>query len=351
MTQPPRLRPAKLRTPVHGLAQVVHLAALGLSLGCAPSLVDDGTQPARLPPPELGDAATPFEPIPRSQALDPRRVELGRRLFSEPLLSGDGQRRCVDCHDLGAGGVVPGEARSNHPLSQGGPYNVPTVFNVGFNFRYNWQGSFETLEAHLSGPMLSATVMDAGSWPEVTARLAGYEADFVAAGYPRLSEEAVQDAIVTFQRSLITPDAPFDRFLRGEVEQEPLEAEGYALFLEAGCVTCHQGINLGGNMFQRFGVVEDPFDRPLVDRDYGRMMVTGEQEDEHVFRVPSLRNVALTAPYFHDGSAATLGEAVQRMARVQLGYRLSPDENDALVAFLETLTGTYRGASLSVEGL
>jgi cytochrome c peroxidase len=348
MTHHPRLRLAKMRTSVHGLAQVVHLVALPLTMACSPPLTDDLTLRSRLPPQELGTPGRAFEPIPRSQDLDPRRVELGRRLFSEPLLSGDGTRRCVDCHDLKAGGVVPGEARSNHPLSQGGPYNVPTVFNVGFNFRYNWQGQFETLEAHLSGPMLSATVMDAGSWPEVTARLTSYEPDFIAAGYPRLSEEAVQDAIVTFQRSLITPDSRFDQFLRGDLALESLEMEGYTLFREVGCATCHQGINLGGNMFQRFGVVESPYDRPLVEKDYGRMMLTGEIEDEYVFRVPSLRNIALTAPYFHDGSATTLDAAVQRMARVQLGYRLSPDESAALVAFLHTLTGTYQGEPLSM---
>ena len=117
----------------------------------------------RLPQAHFATAATPFEPLPQTAAQDPAKVALGKRLFDEPLVSGSGSRACSDCHDLGAGGVVPGESRSNHPMTETGPYNVPTVFNVAYNFRYNWQGKFDTLEAHLGGPMMSAAVMDAGS--------------------------------------------------------------------------------------------------------------------------------------------------------------------------------------------
>ena len=147
----------------------------------------------------------------------------------------------------------------------------------------------------------------------------------------------------------MTPNSRFDQHLRGELDLTDDEARGYGLFRDLGCVSCHQGINLGGNMFQRFGVMADAFDRPLVELDYGRMLVTGDEADAHVFRVPSLRNVAVTGPYFHDGSAPTLTEAVQTMARVQLGYALEPGETDDLVAFLNTLTGTWEGQVLASD--
>lgn len=320
------------------------------AVACTEAHVEQRLPLSRLPPAERATIEDPFEPIPESLDLDEAQVELGRRLFVEPRLSGDQERACVDCHDLGAGGIVPGEARSNHPLNATGPYNVPTVFNVAFNFRYNWQGRFETLEEHLSGPMMNADVMNAGSWTEVVDRLApAYGDAFLDAGYvDGLTEENVRDAIAVYQRSLITPGARFDRYLRGEIALSDEEERGYTLFREIGCATCHQGMNVGGNLFQRFGVMEDAFEgREPVERDYGRMLVTGRDEDAFVFRVPSLRNVAITPPYFHDGSAETLDAAVRHMGRVQLGYVLDPDEVSAIVAFLHTLTGTYEGHALS----
>ena len=147
------------------------------------------------------------------------------------------------------------------------------------------------------------------------------------------------------------PEAPAaELVLRGELELEPLEQRGLTLFLELGCASCHQGMNVGGNMYQRFGVMEGAFDRPTVELDYGRQLVTGDDRDAHVFRVPSLRNVAVTAPYFHDGSAPELSDAVQKMARVQLGYRLDTEETDAIVAFLHTLTGEWQGKPLTAGG-
>lgn len=313
----------------------------------------EGALPTRLPPGDHATVDEPFEPIPQSVSLDPRRVELGRRLFEDPRLSGSGERACVDCHDLGAGGIVPGEPKSNHPRNETGPYNVPTVFNVAYNFRFNWNGKFETLEGHLSGPMMSENVMDAGSWDALVERIRGhYRDDFVEAGYrDGVDEDNVRDALATYERALITPNSRFDRYLRGEIELDEDEERGFELFKTVGCITCHQGINVGGNLFQRFGVVADAFEgRPVNERDMGRYLLTGNEEDAHVFRVPSLRNVEVTAPYFHDGSAATLQEAVKHMARVQLGYMLSEREVRDLVAFLRTLTGTLHGVSLAKEG-
>lgn len=315
-------------------------------LACSPGTPPPGVVASRVPPSAFATVDAPFEPLPDGLALDPQRVELGRRLFIDPRLSGDGDRTCVACHALDQGGVAPGETRSNHPERKSGPYNVPTVFNVAFNAYYNWDGEFDTLEAHVGGPMMSQAVMDAGSWEDLVGRLRPvYEEDFRRAGYTGVDEGSIRDALAVYQRSLVTPDAPFDLYLKGEGELSPLEARGYQRFREVGCSSCHQGINLGGNLLQRFGVFESPYDgRPLTDEDYGRVGLTGNPEDEFVFRVPSLRNVALTAPYFHDGSAATLEEAVETMARVQLGFRLEPHEVDEIVAFLSTLTGRTPGA-------
>jgi cytochrome c peroxidase len=322
---------------------LVHIVVLVVA-GCSPPTqsIEAGGWESRIPAGGTATAEDPIEPIPERLPLDPRRAELGRRLFEDRRLSGDGRRACVDCHDLARGGIVPGEVHSDHPRNATGPYNVPTVFNVAFNFRYNWNGTFITLEEHLAGPMMSERVMNAGSWPDLVGRLRGpYGDDFVAAGYPDgVTEESIRDAMAVYQRSLITPGARFDRFLRGEEALTREEREGYHLFKRVGCVSCHQGINVGGNMFQRYGVMEDPFGgRELAESDFGRMQITGRQEDAYVFRVPSLRNVELTAPYFHDGSAATLEQAVTHMARVQLGYMLSEEEVASIAAFLRTLTG------------
>jgi len=178
------------------------------------------------------------------------------------------------------------------------------------------------MEDHLGGLMMKRTVMNAGNWPNLISRLKpDYQNDFAKAGYPKgLTEESFRDSIAVFQRSLVTPNSRFDRFLKGEIPFTKDEEAGYALFKRIGCVTCHQGINVGGNLFQRFGVVEDAFlGRTPTEKDYGRKLLTGRDDDAYVFRVPSLRNVAVTAPYFHDGSAVTLEDAVTHMARVQLG--------------------------------
>lgn len=317
---------------------VLLLVALACSPASAPLPAVEST---RVPDGGLATLDAPFEPIPTDLGLDPARVDLGRALFADRRLSGDGTRACTDCHALDAGGVAPGEARSNHPDGPTGPYNVPTVFNVGFNAYLNWDGEFATLEDHVGGPMMSQAVMDAGSWDALLARLLpAYASDFRAAGYPAVDEASVRDALATYQRSLTTPDSRFDRFLRGELALSPTERAGYERFRQVGCSSCHQGINLGGNLLQRFGVFDDPYDgRPLTQEDYGRVGLTGDPADAFVFRVPSLRNVAVTGPWFHDGSARTLHEAVGTMARVQLGFTLAPDEVDEIVAFLETLTG------------
>lgn len=325
--------------------------ALLLLAACSTDPGAERARPSsRIPERSTATAEDPIAPIPLTMELDERRTSLGRRLFRDPRLSGDGTRACVDCHELSQGGIVPREARSNHPLNATGPYNVPTIYNVAFNFRFNWNGRFHTLEEHLAGPMMSETVMDAGSWPELVGRLRPhYDGAFIQAGYAEgVTEESIRSVIAEYQRSLTTPNAKLDRFLRGEVELDPIEREGYELFESIGCISCHQGINVGGNLFQRFGVMEDAFGgRELRPLDYGRQLLTGLDEDAHVFRVPSLRNVEVTDPYFHDGSARTLEAAITHMGRVQLGYVLTEGEVAAIAAFLRTLTGEVDGRSLA----
>jgi len=288
-------------------------------------------------------ASSVIRPIPPPIALDERKVHLGRRLFTDPGLSKDGTISCASCHDLELGGA-DGRTRPVGIGGQIGEVNTPTVLNSRFSFRQFWDGRAATLEEQIDGPLEHPAEMGA-SWEEVLARLSGdpsYGAAFAEAYPGGVTRANVKDAIATFERSLVTPDSPFDKFLRGDAEALGAEAlRGYELFQSYGCVGCHQGVALGGNMFQRLGVVRDYFaDRGDVTRaDLGRFNVTGREADRHVFKVPTLRNVALTAPYFHDGSAASLDDAVRVMARYQLGREIPAADRAAIVAFLRSLTG------------
>jgi cytochrome c peroxidase len=217
------------------------------------------------------------------------------------------------------------------------------------NFRQFWDGRAETLDDQIEGPIHNPTEM-ATDWPPILAKLRAdseYVTAFRAIYANKIDIFAVKDAIATFERSLITPDSRFDRFLRGNRNALSVqEKEGYRLFKENGCSSCHQGVLAGGNMFEKFGIVGDYFgDRGHVTKaDLGRYNITGRDEDRYRFKVPGLRNVARTAPYFHDGSAQSLEEAVEVMARYQLGRQLSANDLQRIVQFLETLNGTLPGA-------
>jgi cytochrome c peroxidase len=295
----------------------------------------------------------PITPVPPLEALDPAKVALGQRMFHDVRLSHGDRVTCAACHDLARGGDE-GRARSEAGDGRPSDFNASTVFNAALNARLNWRGNFRTLKEQNEAVLLDPRLMNT-TWPEVLAKLRAdseYRAAFKALYGGGPDREHVLDALATFQRSLLTPGARFDRYLRGERDAITAdEARGYNLFKAYGCIACHQGVNIGGNLFQRFGVFYDPFAARgnLSAADLGRYTITGKEDDRRVFRVPSLRNVAVTAPYFHDGSVASLTEAVDIMARSQLGRELPPEDIALIVEFLGTLTGVYRGQSLATR--
>jgi cytochrome c peroxidase len=273
-------------------------------------------------------AVEPITRVPEPPAVDPLRVALGERLFQDPRLSRGNTRKCSSCHDLGTNGAsrnVRDTAPDGSPLS----LNTPTVFNSTLCFRLGWDGEFRTLEAQAAASLQNPLIMDS-RMEEVVGKLSG-DSDLVhqfKLAYGHGPDAAsILNAIATFERSLVTPASRFDRWLAGDAAAlSAQQIDGYRLFKSLGCVSCHQGVNVGGNMFQRHGIFH-----PL-----GR-------EEPQILRVPSLRNVATTAPYFHDGSAATLDEAVRKMADAQLNLTLTEPQVDAIVAYLHSLTGTYHG--------
>lgn len=293
----------------------------------------------------------PIQPIPldAGRKLDSLKVALGERLFNDKRLSHDNSISCASCHDLKRAGM-DGVSHSVGINGQINPINTPTVFNSVFNFRQFWNGRAANLKDQVEIAILSHKDMGS-TWEEVLSKLraeASYTDDFIKS-YGGLSAESVKDAIATFQSSLVTPNSRFDRFLRGDAGALSVEEkQGYNLFKSYGCSSCHQGMNVGGNMFQKFGVMGDYFSARgnPTDIDLGRYAVTKDQNDMHVFKVPSLRNVMLTAPYFHDGSAPNLYVAVKIMGKYQLGIDLPHEDTSKIIMFLNTLTGEYQGNPL-----
>jgi cytochrome c peroxidase len=265
----------------------------------------------------------PITPIPQPPAADPLKLALGERLFGDVRLSADGNLACASCHDIRTNGAG-GRAGSKPSL------DTLTVFNAALSFRLGWQGKFRGLAEHVEASLENPANMNTNAEAAVR-RLQkdpGMISQFRAAYGREPDRDDFLDALTTFEKSLLTPGARFDRWLGGDASAlSPAELEGYRTFKSLGCSACHQGVNIGGNLFERQGVF-----RPLVGG------------PPRIVRVPSLRNVATTAPYFHDGSAATLEDAVRRMAAAQLDRTLNDQQIGALVLFLKTLTGNYRGA-------
>jgi len=273
-------------------------------------------------------ASEPITPIPGPPAADPLKVALGERLFRDPRLSRSNTRTCSGCHDLKTNGA---SRNAQETASDGSPlsFNTSTVFNSALNFRFGWEGEFRTLEAQASASLQNPRIMDT-QIEEVVEKL-NHDPQVV-----RQFEEAyghgpdalsVLNAIATFERALVTPNSQFDRWLAGDTTAlSEQQLNGYKSFKSLGCISCHQGVNIGGNLFERHGIFH-----PLA------------RADPKILRVPSLRNVATTAPYFHDGSAPSLDEAVRKMATSQLDLALTDPQVDDIVAFLHSLTGIYLG--------
>jgi cytochrome c peroxidase len=284
----------------------------------------------------------PISPLPEHIRFDRDKALLGKRLFFDTRFSRTNKISCASCHDFGKGGA-DGRARSAGVDGRLGPFNSPSVFNTAFNFRQLWTGKAVTLEEQVDMAIANPTVFDS-SWNAILAKLAADNTlarDFQRSYPDGLTRRNAVDAVVAFERSLVTPSR-FDAYLRGDANAiSAEEKQGYAKFKSYGCVACHQGVNVGGNMFQKFGIMRAVPARAGdgQDADLGRYAVTKQESDKNVFKVPSLRNVSRTAPYFHNASAATLEEAVDVMIKYQLGRPASEKDRDLIVRFLRTLDG------------
>jgi cytochrome c peroxidase len=335
------------------------LTALAAACGGAPETgtetADAGATPARTATtgagPELrAQAAALFEVVPRTppaledNELTPERVELGTFLYFEPRLSQSWLISCNTCHNVGLGGVDLMETSIGHGW-QKGPRNAPTVLNAVFNIAQFWDGRAEDLEAQAKGPVQAAVEM--ASNPDRTVRtlrsIPEYRSMFAAA-FPGQAEPVSFDnmakAIEAFEATLLTPDSPFDRWLGGEDAALSAEQEkGLETFMGKGCTGCHAGVNFGGQGYFPFGVVQKPDAEILPPGDRGRYNVTRTESDSYVFKAPSLRNIALTPPYFHSGKVWHLEDAVTTMSSAQLGAVLTEEEVTDITAFLHALTG------------
>ena len=298
-------------------------------------------------------AAEPVRPIDKYIEVDPAKVALGFALFHDPRLSVDNTVSCATCHALETAGV------DNHQYSHGvndqlGGVNAPTVYNAVYNFVQFWDGRAATLAAQAAGPPLNPVEMASPSFDDIIAKLQA-DKDFskaFKAVYPDgLTEANITDAIEEFERTLITPNSRFDKWLLGDDSALTAdELEGYELFKQSDCATCHVGQNLGGQSYELMGLRKHYFaDRglELTVEDNGRFKETQAERDRHRFKVPGLRNVEHTWPYYHDGTRETLEEAVRDMGIYQSGVELTSDEVDKITAFLKTLTGEYQGRLLT----
>jgi cytochrome c peroxidase len=298
------------------------------------------------------DANAVFKPIDpasvnavvRNNPITPAKVELGKKLFFEPRLSRSQIISCNSCHNLSTGGEDTGPTSIGHGWAKG-PRRAPTVLNAVFNVAQFWDGRAVDLKAQAKGPVQADVEMNnTPAAVEATLRsMPAYVAEFKAA-FPSdanpVSFDNMANAIEAFEATLTTPNSKLDRFLTGDVAAlNDAEKKGLRLFMDKGCSGCHNGVNIGGADYHVFGVVAKPDAAILPAADRGRAKVTNNDADAFAFRVAPLRNITLHAPYFHTGSVWTLDEAVDVMARTQLGASLAPDENAAIVAFLGALTG------------
>jgi len=298
----------------------------------------------------MEDARAAFKPIPlapptiEGEEATREKLALGTMLYFDPRLSASHAISCASCHAIGLGGADNEPTSIGHRWQRGGR-NAPTVFNAAYNMAQFWDGRAKDLFEQAGGPMVNPVEMASpqGHIVEQLKSLPAYNAVFAKA-FPGQSDPItlanVQKAIAVFEATLITPNAPFDIYLRGDNEAlNPQQKAGLRLFIDKGCSTCHNGVNVGGGMYAKFGVVSSPGDTLRPPADVGRFAVTKDEADRYAYKVPTLRNIALTAPYFHTGQVWDLDGAIAVMGKVQLGTDLTPDEIARIAAFLGALTG------------
>lgn len=289
--------------------------------------------------PALAVSAEPIQPVPAAKVKNPAMVELGKKLYFDPRLSMSGFISCNSCHNLSMGGTDNLKTSIGHNWQQG-PINSPTVLNSSMNLAQFWDGRAKDLKEQAGGPIanpgemaftheLAIGVLDS---------IPAYKAEFQKVFKKKAIDiDMVTDAIAAFEETLVTPDSRFDKWLKGDKKAlTKVELRGYQLFKDSGCTACHYGPAIGGTSFQKMGLVEE-YD--TQNKAQGVAGLTGKDADRMKFKVPTLRNVELTYPYFHDGEADTLEKAVNIMGRLQVGRAFNPQEIDDIVAFLKTLTG------------
>jgi len=293
-------------------------------------------------------ADEPIKPIAPAKVADAGLVELGKKLYFDTRLSKSGFISCNSCHNLSLGGTDNLKTSIGHNW-QKGPINAPTVLNSSMNVAQFWDGRAKDLKAQAGGPIANPGEMAFTHElaVEVLQSIPGYVGEFKKVfGSDKVTIDEVTKAIAAFEETLVTPNSRFDKWLKGDKKAlNATELAGYQLFKDSGCTACHNGAAVGGNSFQKMGVVES---YKATSPAEGRVAVTKDEADRFNFKVPTLRNVELTYPYFHDGEAVTLGQAVDVMGRIQLGKQFSAEENAKIVAFLKTLTGEQPNFKLPI---
>lgn len=284
-------------------------------------------------------ADEPIQPIQPAKVSNPAMAELGKKLYFDPRLSKSGFISCNSCHNLSMGGTDNLKTSIGDHWQQG-PINSPTVLNSSLNLAQFWDGRALTLQDQAGGPianpgeMASTHTLALSVLQSIPAYVAEYKKVF---GSDKITVDGVTKAIATFEETLATPNSRFDKWLKGDKKAlSAQEIAGYELFKDSGCTACHNGSAAGGNTYQKMGLVE-PYKTTSAAE--GRVAVTKDEADRFFFKVPTLRNVELTYPYFHDGEAVTLSSAVDTMGRIQLGKVFTAEENAKVVAFLKSLTG------------
>ena len=325
-----------MRTPVFALATLALITATAASAS---------DKDLRQKATDAGLAALPSEPQqPANNPITPEKIELGKMLFFDPRISASGLISCNTCHNLGTGGD------DNLPTSVGhgwqkGPRNAPTVFNAVFNIAQFWDGRAEDLKAQAKGPVQAGVEM-ANKPPQVEETLKSMPdyVDRFTSAFPGekdpVSFDNMAKAIEAFETTMVTPGAAFDKFMNGDDAALTAEQkEGLGLFIDRGCTACHAGVNVGGQSYFPFGLIKRPGADILPPGDKGRFQVTHSASDEYVFRAAPLRNIALTAPYFHSGQIWDLKQAVEVMGTAQLGTEINDEEAGKIAVFLTSLTG------------